>query len=366
MEAGESDPVLFHRDFFQSPLPIYDNVPIIRRMVYYVDHVTDPATGQVHNVPQIAGWEFTWIAAENCPAGESRNPDTGDCESSYRIKLSPAVGSPQDDTVLTSIEPGKTTTLVAQVYDKNNQLVPNVGVKLKVDVVTRSGSHDHGEDGDDRHVNYSGKLSPVGSSNGTVSDNDRVLTGNTDTTGLFFQFASPAFPNNPAGDHEIMAECTGGKSCTPEGPKQVRVGIKGLVEIPASISLAPWNLIGSTATHPKNHYLSPEAMLKLIALASYYYDMFPNDPPLQLNDASLERGGLFDLFPGSPAWKTPHRGHRKGVIIDVRANGTDTAIPQQNFEQFQALLDRLGMSAFPEHLNGPNGHYHTRLLGVEQ
>jgi len=278
------------------------------------------------------------------------------------IKLSRPDGSSINDTILDEIEPGKTTTLIARVYDQNNQLVPNVDVELKVDVVAMSGGHGH--DDADRHNNYAGTLSPIGSANGTVSDSGKTLTGSTDTAGLFFRFNSPAFPSNPAGDHFFTAKCTGGKNCTLKGPTQVGVEIKDLGVIPENLSL--WRLVGRTDTHPKNHYVTLEALDKLIALANGYHDRFPNPPLLGLNDASLERGGLFDLYPKFPAWKTPHKGHRKGVIVDIRANGQADAIPQENFKEFDKLLRELGMSALPEDLNRSNGHFHTRLLGVEQ
>jgi hypothetical protein len=104
-------------------------------------------------------------------------------------------------------------------------------------------------------------------------------------------------------------------------------------------------------------------MVKLIALANYYHADFPNDPPLQLNDASLERGGLFDLPPLYPAWNPPHKGHRKGVVIDIQANGTSAAMPQRNFKAFEKLATELNMTLWPENLNKSNGHYHVRLLG---
>jgi hypothetical protein len=119
-------------------------------------------------------------------------------------------------------------------------------------------------------------------------------------------------------------------------------------------------------------------MLKLIPLAAYYHDKFPNDPVLQLNDASLVRGGLFDIYSWvdengvvhtrstDPWWTPAHKGHRKGLIIDIQANGTNTAIPQRNFIAFEDLMQRLGITANRENLNQSGGHYHVRLLGIEQ
>ncbi len=287
------------------------------------------------------------------------------------IRITPALTAPQSSTFITSVEPGAvngpntndTAILVAKAYDRNNQPVADVAIELKTDVLANSGGHQH--DDSSRHANYAGTLSPVGGANGTVSDGGKTLTGNTVTSGLLFRFTGPAFPGNPAGNHTVTARCTD-RLCKQQGPNQMWVGVRDLVEIPASTSLAPWNLIGETVTHPKNHYLTGGATLKLIALASYYHAMFPNDPPLQLNDASLERGGLFDLYPDKPAWQSPHFEHRRGVVIDIQANGAANAIPERNFEAFKLLMRRLGMGWDPELLNQSNGHFHVRLLGVAQ
>jgi hypothetical protein len=151
--------------------------------------------------------------------------------------LCPYSTEPESSSTLVSIEPGRTAVLIARVYDQNNQLVPNVDVRLEVDAIENSGSHHH-------HVSR-----PKGSLGGPTLT-PHIITGNTGTDGFRFTFSAPIV----AGDHEIMASCADGKTCVQEGARQVWVGVKGLVEIPASISLAPWNLIGQ-------HRHSPEESL---------------------------------------------------------------------------------------------------------
>lgn len=191
-------------------------------------------------------------------------------------------------------------------------------------------------------------------------------TGNLSVTGgttpLTFAYTAPAV----SGDYTITAKCVD-DSCG-EATGKVWVGVKGLVNIPSS---GFWNLIGDTGIHPAGHYLSGDALGKLMDLAQLYTQVyFPlNTTVLQLNDASLERGGLFDIdFVGRTMfWTPPHAEHRRGVVIDIQANGTATAIPQQNFEDFEALMRRrLGMTWRPENLNRSGGHYHVRLLGIAQ
>ena len=155
------------------------------------------------------------------------------------------------------------------------------------------------------------------------------------------------------------------------------MGIRGLVNIPSS---GFWNLYGDTGIHPAGHYLAGDALGKLMDLARLYKQVyFPlNTPVLQLNDASLERGGVFDIdWVSQDAqgnviarrtewWTPPHSEHRRGGEIDIQANGTATAIPQRNFTEFHELLRRQGMTWVPHTLNRSGGHYHVRLLGVAQ
>jgi len=294
-------------------------------------------------------WRVFWIQRvvvyDVCP----------ECGLKYVIRLSRGDGSSADNTILASIEPGEvTTSLRATVYDDNNQPVPNVNVRLEVTVEANSGGHLH----------------DVNRPKGTVNPAE----GNTgaDGSGHVFAFTAPA----PAGDYKITATCQGGYTCQQQGSNEVWVGIKGLVSIPPS---GFWNLYGSTGIHPANHYLTSDALGKLIDLAQLYTQVyFPfrsNTPVLQLNDASLERGGVFDIYwentdtgeHRTDWWKPPHKEHQRGVVIDIQANSSETAIPQRNFADFENLMKyRLGMTWNPEKLNRSGGHYHVRLLGVAQ
>jgi hypothetical protein len=187
------------------------------------------------------------------------------------------------------------------------------------------------------------------------------LSVTSGTTPLPFSYTAPV----ASGDYTITAQCTDGTCDAATG--FVWVGIQGFVNIPSS---GFWNLIGDTAIHPAGHYLTGDAFGKLIDLARLYKQVyFPlNTPVLRLNDASLERGGLFDIdFIGRTAfWTPPHAEHRHGVVIDIQANGTATAIPQRNFKEFERLMTNRRMTWVPHTLNESNGHYHVRLLGVAQ
>jgi len=280
------------------------------------------------------------IALVPCPPGQVRNPVTDQCEGSYTIKLeNPA--TPATAGALAEVEPGKSVALVAQVYNEMNEKVPGISVTLQSRVTAYSGGHQH--DDTIRHTQHAGAAPAT------------VASGNS------FSFTAPAL----AGDHTITAQCADNSCGTDTG--KVWVGIRGLVNIPSS---GFWNLYGDTGIHPAGHYLTGDALGKLMDLALLYKQVyFPlNTPVLQLNDASLERGGLFDIdFEGRPTfWAPPHAEHQRGVVIDIQANGSATAIPDRNFPDFQDLLTSLGMTWWPEYLNQSGGHYHVRLLGIAQ
>jgi hypothetical protein len=249
----------------------------------------------------------------------------GNTSNSYTIKLS-ADGDPAADGNLADVEPGKTASLKAVVYDQQNNGVDGATIRLVVDVDARSGGHIH--DDPARHSQHMGKLAPTGASGGSVEQDGKMLTGGAGTEGLEFTFTAPAV----SGDHKITATCTDGRTCTQEGPDKVWVGVKGLIPIPPIPDLLPqatYQLnesdgrpVGSTDSHPDNHYLTPEAVTKLWNLG-FRYSMieFPNYPLLHINDASLERGGLFDLSGNWTPRPSGHHEHRRGTVVDIRANG---------------------------------------------
>jgi len=269
----------------------------------------------------------------------------GSTKNRYVVKLSPQNGSAETQTILGSAEPGAMVQLLARVYDQNDKIVPNARVQLQVNPVAKSGGHDH----DDANR-------PKGSLGGPAPT-AYIVEGNTGQNGFSFTFTAPEV----AGDYKIIAKCTDGKNCPQQGADTVWVGLKGLIPLQP---LSVYVLIAPNADdfHPNNHFMSSLGSERLAVLAALYNGKFPNDPVLYLNDASLERGGLFDISAkrGSP-WTAPHRAHRLGTNIDVRANpesNPTTAIPSENFEDFEALAQIVGGTARLEYKGTDNQHYH--------
>lgn len=266
------------------------------------------------------------------------------------MRLAPLSEPQESGQVLTSIEPGKVSTvMVARIFNQNGQLVPNVNIKLKADVEPKSGGHGH-------HDNSR----PKGQLSNGISAGIEV-TGNTGSDGMVFTFRASA----PAGDHTIAATCTdANRACTQEGADTVSVEVKEL--FPLSDSTV-YTLIKPNADtfHPDNHYLTATAAQRVAVLGALYHGKFPDDPVLHLNDASLERGGVFDFKKRD--WTPPHSEHRRGTVIDIRANDASGAIPQNNKRKFEELVkDVIGGNLRHEYIGTTFEHYHVRLLGVAE
>lgn len=312
--------------------------------------------------PQFVENESTWQPGTgwpNCTDGLPTQPpppppSTCSGQSGYTINLHGPGGT---DGALADVEPDRVVnTLVAHV-SCGGQPVGGKAVALNVDAVRFSGGHYH-------------DTGPRPRPNGTVSFN----SGNTTDAGGNVSFTFTAPP--PSGDHTITANCADGTCGTATG--NVWVGVKGLIPIPPIPDLLPqatYQLyesngepIGRTDIHPDNHYLTQNAVIKLWNLGFRYSVIeFPNFPLLHINDASLVRGGLFDLNSHWRPVPIGHREHRRGTVVDIRANGGPGSIPVDPvvFAVFEDISQRLGVDA-SIHGVGTNRHYHVRLFGVPE
>jgi hypothetical protein len=114
--------------------------------------------------------------------------------------------------------------------------------------------------------------------------------------------------------------------------------------------------------HTVNHYGTSKAHGRVKALADTLWQAYGKR--LRINDMSLEYGGPFDVYNN---WRTPHRGHREGVDVDVDEKFADeSVIPQRIFTgkltraPFHLVVGKtlLGEPNFnPDSLN----HYHLNF-----
>lgn len=272
------------------------------------------------------------------------------CDDQYTITLSGG----------TITEPGQDLNFTATVTNKSDGQPPSnpVDVKISLKVDPTSGGHDHGD-----------SARPRGGIAGTKCDTDSTCwTGTTDGGGVVTFNCNPT---DASGTHTITASCD---KCSNSDSKSVDVKVDGLEPIPASQFYA---FIGATDKHADNHYLTLAAAEVLWRIAASYQieQQFKltnpatnlptaNPPVLQVNDASLKWGGVYDL---SGKWNPPHHEHRRGTVVDIRANGLVTAIPDANFEDFQSLADDFGADAYLEEPPDINRrHFHLRLLNRKE
>lgn len=301
----------------------------------------------------------------SCDTGYEWDANHTSCvQEQYALALTPKTAT---------IEPGETYPLTATVTKQGGGAPGKpVTVSVKVAVDPTSGGHDHGE-------TYATR--PKGS----VSPD----TGNT-------SFPITFTSTEVSGTHTITATCD---LCVNKAETAtVDVMVPGLETIPASPFYA---FVGAVeGNHTRNHYLIPPAELVLHQMAlSYQWLDFSFRiggvalPPLHLNDASLVWGGKFDV---KGKWTGDHKGHKRGVVIDVRANndtGSTGAISLASFGNFIDMAatqkNRInkngavaqvhctsnktdGQNRKPPACIGKDGsqdnnrHFHILLLGVDQ
>ena len=185
-----------------------------------------------------------------------------------------------------------------------------------------------------------------------------IITGSTGSNGFTFQ--SSRRPT-VAGDHKIKATCTD-ITCSLQGPDTVWVGIKELIPLPNASTLRATSEPGPQ-TILDNHYMAYGASIKLMQLADLYRRRFPGDPLLHVNDASLERGGLFDID-SNWSHKQPRDINciavaRKWISAQTRTSIPKDAIPVRNFEKFEETALEVGGEAEIHSPGGSNQHYHV-------
>jgi hypothetical protein len=239
-----------------------------------------------------------------------------------------------------------TLSINATVTDSNGNVAPGIDVHLALSAVNSSGGHQHGDDTSQlRTGTFPGFAN-------TTYDVTTDATGSATTT-----FYAPSV----SGTVLITATCES-VTCTQAGPNSINIMVSGLVSLQSSPDFI---LVGgdlAVQAHPDNHYLTPQALLKAKELAHLWHTFEPAVPVLAYNDASLVWGGTFDIeWNQGGDWVGPHAEHRAGIVIDVRANGTDTAIPPAYFWLFNYYVRQLQGNTLKE-----GDHFHVRLLGVGQ
>lgn len=129
-----------------------------------------------------------------------------------------------------------------------------------------------------------------------------TLPVNTD---LVLSVVMPAYATKSSDKADFSGACTGSLQ------DEENVKIPNLVEMTAGTD---YSLVGSTPSHPSNHYATADTIASLTSLAKEWREKCSKGRLLQYNDMSLIWGGLFDV---NANWKTPHVEHRKGLNLDL-------------------------------------------------
>jgi len=353
--VGTAFPFSCHADFWDIGGHLYHATDYAGAYVTYNNFCPDNSTGTT-----------------TCICNDTYVPDatqTSCVKQQYKLSLTPETAT---------IEPGNTYTFTATVTNQDGSPpIEDVPISVKVEVDLTSGGHVHG-----------GSTRPKGS----VSP----ASGNT---ALSINFGATKI----SGTHTITATCD---MCSNSPLKAtIDVMVDGLSMIPDSEFYAltepdgkgGTKVIGDNGNHSGNHFLTPEAASELWRMAASYhfedqfwqlkqarkrgqYTYIPA-PLLHLNDASLIWGGKFDI---QGNWAGDHQGHKKGVVIDVRANSNTGAIPLASFDNFQNMAASNGRTEAQVHCKRDghdrqpptcvgrdgsldnNRHFHMLLLGVDQ
>lgn len=168
--------------------------------------------------------------------------------------------------------------------------------------------------------------------------------GTTDSQGKF----STTYTASLFGGGEIIRATSG----LATGFATLSVQVPGLVEL--TTSSASYSLVGSTTTHPGNHFAKQNVINSLIAVADQYFVEVGQQ--LLFNDMSLVWGGLFDIgsvpsCPTCPFWAPPHNFHRTGRNCDINP------FPLNNETRFIELVNGEGGNVIRDCDAGCN--YHT-------
>jgi hypothetical protein len=336
---------------------------------------TTSCTCNTNFVPDSTG--TSCVPANNCPANMTGTPCA--CIAGGYVLNPNGAGCVLEQYALslvgmgTEIEPSSTRTgYVSVMGAQTNQPKGGAVVRITVGVDVSSGGHDHGDNPTRRDR---------GSISGCAAADVPDAYDCTTASNGYAQFTFDA--PEASGTHNFTATCVH-PACTNSEPGHIDVKVDGLWPIPESDG---WVLIQKPgAKHGNGHYLSTPAMQQLWLLAGNYNLNFPNNSHLYLNDASLIWGGRFDK---NGDWASPHDGHRRGVVIDVRANddtGATGAIPLSSFQSFITMAAKHsteaqvhctsnkadGQNRHPPTCTGADGsqdtnrHFHILLLGVDQ
>lgn len=122
--------------------------------------------------------------------------------------------------------------------------------------------------------------------------------------------------------------------------------VSGLLALGQSTRLS---LVGTTTTHPSNHWGTGAMCGGLAELGRHFHEKFKK--PIFVNDMSLEIGGLFDH---KATFAPPHQLHRDGRHVDLNYSSMN----KKERDFFKATAESLG---FRVEIHPDPEHWHLIL-----
>ena len=295
---------------------------------------------------RVADAQYTqYLCISGCVGGYT-------CAGNITLTLTPNQTPPDPRPKGAEGKDGKSTLdLIAKVTDGSGPKA-GVAVTFKVDVVPMTGGHGHH---DVSRPKGSVPASGVTNANGEIK--------------LTFQ------ASDVAGSHTITATCDSCSNKTAD--KKVDVLVPDLQPVSANPPRNPdgtyaYSLTAVDATHVGTsggrqrgeYYLTQAANQNLRGLIEQFAD--EGWGTVALNDASLNWGGVYDIF---NSWHPPHSEHRVGEEIDISFTRAGNPISQTKQNEFYKKFcedkkAQIPFSILHHYIKGP--HFHVRLVAANR
>ena len=172
-------------------------------------------------------------------------------------------------------------------------------IQLKITNTPSEGGHQH-----NNPIPPQFTFRNYGAQNFTLMPNPYSSPSLPVNTDLVFSVVMPPYATKLRDRSDFYGACT--------GPLTDETDVKiNLSTMPTGIDYA---LVGSTTSHPDNHYATSDAIAGFVMLAKDWRAECSRGRLLQFNDMSLIWGGLFDV---NKNWIPSHAEHRKGLNVDL-------------------------------------------------
>lgn len=223
---------------------------------------------------------------------------------------------------------GPATPVVVSCIDtKTGQLATDCWFQLHMDI----GTSQCASDGGHKHRGENFERQPF-----EFDETDQTFP--LDTPMPVDQYGGSLFYTPPEAAGDLILTITGWSDSTrstpldPVAPITFQVGVNGLSALPTSQYYRLTGVYPNTSSnpnsfyHPGNHYVTANGA-NIAGFAKDFFETF--DATIGVNDASLEKGGIFDL---KLDWYSPHGLHRLGNSVDVDMCAEST-IPDNDNDQ---------------------------------